>query len=122
LLLAVPCAFIGIMLSKAVKTAGAAHSFVELGDPLLFRLLQWLIVKNLPPGYELLLHPVGYAAWVGLFVTSLNLLPIGQLDGGHVAYAVFGNRAKWVFWALIPMLVLLAIFYSAGWLSVPFCS
>ena len=89
---------------------------IELGDPLLFKLLEWFIVKELPPHYELVLHPVAYAAWVGLFVTSLNLLPIGQLDGGHIVYAVFGEKSRFVYKALIPILLVLAVFYSAGWI------
>ena len=50
------------------------------------------------------------------FVTALNLMPVGQLDGGHVAYAVLGRKSIWLYRALIPLLVVLAIFYSAGWL------
>lgn len=49
-------------------------------------------------------------------MTALNLLPVGQLDGGHVIYAVAGEKTKWVFRGLIPILLLLAIFYSAGWI------
>ncbi len=116
-ILALVCACIGIKLSAAVKvTAAASAGFIELGDPLLFKALEWIIVRNLPPNYELVLHPIGYAAWVGLFVTALNLLPVGQLDGGHIAYAVLGRRSIWVYRTLIPLLVALAIFYSAGWL------
>ena len=111
------CACIGIKLSVAVKMSAAASAgLIQLGDPLLFKALEWVIVRNLPPNYELVLHPVAYAAWVGLFVTALNLMPIGQLDGGHIAYAVLGRRSIWVYRVLIPLLVVLAIFYSAGWL------
>ncbi len=49
-------------------------------------------------------------------MTALNLMPVGQLDGGHICYAVFGRRSIWVYRLLLPLLVLLAIFYSAGWL------
>jgi len=111
------CACIGIKLSVAVKMSAAASAgLIELGDPLLFKALEWVIVGNLPSNYELVLHPVAYAAWVGLFVTALNLLPIGQLDGGHIAYAVLGRKSIWVYRVLLPLLVVLAIFYSAGWL------
>jgi membrane-associated protease RseP (regulator of RpoE activity) len=114
--LSVVCAVIGIKLSTAIKVVAPVPDFIELGDPLLFKLLEWIIVKELPPHYELVLHPVAYGAWVGLFVTALNLLPIGQLDGGHVIYAVAGEKSKWVFRGLIPVLVVLAVFYSAGWI------
>ncbi|MGA3173230.1 MAG: site-2 protease family protein [Syntrophorhabdales bacterium] len=113
--LSLVCAVIGIKLSTAMKMGAAAPNVIELGDPLLFKLLERLLVPGLPPNYELVLHPVGYAAWVGLFVTALNLLPVGQLDGGHVVYAVAGEKSKWIFRCLIPVLFVLAIFYSAGW-------
>jgi membrane-associated protease RseP (regulator of RpoE activity) len=115
-ILAVPAACIGVHLSTVVRVAKVTSPLLELGDPLLFRLLEWYMVRNLPPTYELVLHPVGYAAWVGLFVTALNLLPVGQLDGGHIVYAVFGERSAWVYRALIPILLVLAFFYNAGWL------
>jgi membrane-associated protease RseP (regulator of RpoE activity) len=115
-ILAFVFACIGIKLSVAVKMGGASAGLIQLGDPLLFKALEWAIVRNLPPNYELVLHPVAYAAWVGLFVTALNLMPVGQLDGGHIAYAVLGRRSIWVYRALIPLLVVLAIFYSTGWL------
>jgi len=98
-----------------VSTAARA-GLIELGDPLLFKVLEWIIVRNLPSNYELVLHPVAYAAWVGLFVTALNLLPIGQLDGGHIAYAVLGRKSIWVYRVFLFLLVILAIFYSTGWL------
>ncbi len=110
------CACIGIKLSAAVKITAAGAGFVQLGDPLLFKALEWAIVRNLPPHYELVLHPVAYAAWVGLFVTALNLMPVGQLDGGHIAYAVLGKKSIWVYRGLMALLILLAVFYSLGWL------
>ena len=115
-ILALVCACIGIELSSAVKMGGASAGLIQLGDPLLFKALEWVLVGNLPRHYELVLHPVAYAAWVGLFVTALNLLPIGQLDGGHIAYAVLGRKSIWVYRVLLPLLVVLAIFYSTGWL------
>ena len=110
------CACIGIKLSAAVRMGATGGAFIELGDPLLFKALEWAIVRNLPPNYELVLHPIAYAAWVGLFVTALNLLPIGQLDGGHIAYAVLGRKSVWLYRGLMLLLVGLAVFYSLGWL------
>jgi membrane-associated protease RseP (regulator of RpoE activity) len=63
-----------------------------LGSPLLFSILSWWIIGATPEGTDVLLHPIAFAGWIGLFVTALNLLPIGQLDGGHISYAVFGRR------------------------------
>ncbi len=65
------------------------------------------------------LHPLAFAGWVGLFVTAINLLPAGQLDGGHIARALLGDRQSTVSWAAIGLLVLLSVFY-AGWLIFAF--
>jgi membrane-associated protease RseP (regulator of RpoE activity) len=62
------------------------------GDSLVLRGAQRLVLGELPPGSEVLIHPVALAAWFGLLVTTLNLIPIGQLDGGHVTYALLGER------------------------------
>jgi membrane-associated protease RseP (regulator of RpoE activity) len=88
-----------------------------LGDSLVTWLAQEALVGELPPGKGLLLHPVAWAAWLGLFVTALNLVPQGQLDGGHVLYALLGARAaerisRLVSWALL----LLGVFASFNWL------
>ena len=85
---------------------------IMLGDPLIFRALQWLFFGTTPEGTDLLLHPVAFAGWVGLFVTALNLLPISQLDGGHINYALFGRRSRAV--ALIAFVGLgaVTIFYG----------
>jgi membrane-associated protease RseP (regulator of RpoE activity) len=66
---------------------------------------------------DVLLHPVAFAAWVGLFVTTLNLIPVGQLDGGHVTYALFGRRGARAFSRFIGVGLLLAgLFVSWSWL------
>jgi membrane-associated protease RseP (regulator of RpoE activity) len=76
-----------------------------------------LVLGPLPPGYDVQVHPVAEAAWFGLLVTSFNLFPIGQLDGGHVAYAVFGERGhRWIGQAASWVLLLLAVFSSFGWM------
>ena len=67
-------------------------------------------------GYDILIHPIGYAGWVGLFVTALNLLPVGQLDGGHIAYALFGRRSRAIFLIAIAVMAFITIFYNPGWL------
>jgi membrane-associated protease RseP (regulator of RpoE activity) len=62
------------------------------------------------------LHPIAEAAWFGLFVTCLNLIPIGQLDGGHVAYAMWGERQRVIAFAVLPILLALGYFGWHGWL------
>ena len=66
---------------------------MELGEPLLFRAAAWLVWGDVPDGMSINMHPMAFAAWFGLLATALNLFPIGQLDGGHVAYAVLGRRS-----------------------------
>jgi membrane-associated protease RseP (regulator of RpoE activity) len=116
-IIAIPFIVIGIRLSQ-VQPVPASMSYLQLGDPLLFKILQGILIGDIPQGHDLVLHPCAYAGWVGLFVTALNLLPVGQLDGGHVAYAVFGERSKWVFGASIVLLGVLAVFYNPGWLTL----
>ncbi|OPY79541.1 MAG: Peptidase family M50 [Syntrophorhabdus sp. PtaU1.Bin153] len=112
----IPFIVLGIRFSEIQHTAGSNLPFLQLGDPLLFRILQKVLIGDIPEGYDLVLHPLAYAGWVGLFVTALNLLPVGQLDGGHVIYAVFGDRSKWVFAASITVLAIFSIIYNPGWL------
>jgi membrane-associated protease RseP (regulator of RpoE activity) len=111
-LVALPISVIGLALSKPVAVDTAQG--IQLGSPLIFRLISQLLHPNLGPGKDLLLHPLAFAGWLGLFVTALNLLPIGQLDGGHVAYAVFGRRWTRLSWIVIGLMVLLGFFWM-GW-------
>ena len=114
-IVAIPFTVLGIKWST-VQVITPGMPYMQLGDPLLFKVLQRLIIGAIPPGHDLILHPFGYAGWVGLFVTALNLLPVGQLDGGHVLYAVCGERSKWIFGAVIIALALTAVFFNPGWL------
>ncbi|MDP9151303.1 MAG: site-2 protease family protein [Myxococcota bacterium] len=100
LLLALPLYAWGVAHSQPVATDGSAGDTVQLGSSLLSMLLDHTFGPSVPEGMELMLSPVAFAGWVGMFVTMINLLPAGQLDGGHVGYALFGplqNRvAQWV--------------------------
>lgn len=87
---------------------------LRFGDNLLLLGLKRGLL-GIPPGFDVAPHPVVLAAWVGLLVTMLNLLPIGQLDGGHLAYALFGQRARWVGALAVLGLFALALLVSAGW-------
>ena len=110
----IPFLILGLRLSEVRLIQGQVG--MTLGSSLLLSLLSWLVVGPIPKGYDIAIHPVGFAGWLGLLVTSLNLLPIGQLDGGHVAYALLGERqniiSKYVFLAILA----LAIFGWPGWL------
>jgi len=61
-----------------------------------------------------IMHPTAFAGWVGLFVTALNLLPVGQLDGGHVVRALFKEKSKYISWAVVGAIFILGLFYT-GW-------
>lgn len=90
LVLAVPVLVIGLTLSTvSPQTAGG---YMQEGQSLLYLALKRLVVGPIPDGHDVHLHPTAFAGWVGLLVTMINLLPWGQLDGGHVAYALFGSR------------------------------
>jgi hypothetical protein len=111
-LVALPVCLIGLLLSRPVDVV--ASKGIQLGSPLIFWAISELLHPNLGPGKDLMLHPAAFAGWLGLFVTALNLLPIGQLDGGHVAYAVFGKRWQKLSWIVIAVLALMGFFWL-GW-------
>ncbi|MFC2015769.1 site-2 protease family protein [Chloroflexota bacterium] len=71
---------------------------------------------SLNSGYDVFIHPVALAGWAGLLVTALNLLPVGQLDGGHVVYSLVGERAKRLTWPVIGFLLLMGVLFWQGWL------
>jgi len=116
-IIAIPFIIFGIKMSS-IQLVTKEMVFLQLGDPLLFKILQKFLIGDIPDGYNLVLHPLAYAGWVGLFVTALNLLPVGQLDGGHIIYAVFGDKSKWIFAVSITLLAVLTIFYSPSWLTL----
>ena len=89
---------------------------IKLGDPLVLQFFAWLILGPFPEDYVIFLHPIASAAWFGFFVTALNLIPLGQLDGGHVAFAVFGNRQRTLALTAIPILLFLGLTGWPGWL------
>ena len=111
---AVPALVLGIGLSHVARVPPNMEG-LELGEPLLFQLVSWLWWGPIPEGYSLNLHPMALAAWFGLLATLLNLLPAGQLDGGHIAYAVFGRRSRQITLATLAGAVALT-FVSLSWL------
>jgi membrane-associated protease RseP (regulator of RpoE activity) len=88
---------------------------IVFGVPLILRLMTAVVQPNAHAS-DLLLHPVGRAAWVGLFATALNLLPVGQLDGGHIVRSVSPRAHRWISLILPLALVPLGIFLWRGWL------
>ena len=105
---------VGLSLSDVVprnQTFG-----LQLGEPLFLQFIAWVIFGPIPETHDIVLHPIGFAAWFGFFVTALNLIPIGQLDGGHVAFAVFGQRQRTLALIAIPILLFLGLIGWPGWI------
>jgi membrane-associated protease RseP (regulator of RpoE activity) len=105
----------GLAMSRVVQIGPDVETSLTLGNSLLFRFLSDVILGQPPEGYDILLHPVAFAGWIGLFVTSLNLIPIGQLDGGHVLFALLGRRHRTVSIVLVGVLAVLGVVYWPGW-------
>ncbi len=115
-LLAVPVLAVGIAGSKA-GSAALTPGTIQFGSPLLVLLLEKLFHPAVSAG-SIELHPVARAAWVGLFATALNLLPVGQLDGGHIVYALdrnwHGRISRVVVAVLAAPMLALALLWAVG--------
>jgi len=102
--------------SGALSASEPRHVSLMFGDNLLLMGMERLFFGALPEGKTVVAHPMVVAGWFGLLVTMLNLVPIGQLDGGHVAFALFGPRARYLGWASALALLGLCVFASYTWL------
>jgi membrane-associated protease RseP (regulator of RpoE activity) len=111
-----PALIVGIMWSEVMRQPPPSPGGVELGEPMLFRLVTRMFFGPIPDGYTINAHPMAFASIFGLLATALNLLPIGQLDGGHLAYANFGARAKYVTYATLGATLVLGLTISTSWL------
>jgi len=115
-LVAVPVLLIGMHLSNVVQVPkNFSGEVFELGEPLLFKAAEWLTFGHIPDGYSVNMHPMAFAAWFGMLATALNLFPIGQLDGGHISYAVLGRRSTTVTLMMVVCLIGLT-FVSSSWI------
>jgi membrane-associated protease RseP (regulator of RpoE activity) len=143
-LLAVPILILGLSLSRVqpMSTPAPGMSVFLEGNSLFYLLLKFVLFGQILPGsgapptilsglheigaallgtfpidrgYDVFIHPVAMAGWAGLLVTALNLLPVGQLDGGHVLYSLVGRRARALTWPIIIALVLMGFFLWPGW-------
>ena len=106
---------IGLKFSRVAPLEEIRGVTVMLGDSLGFKLLSYLTVGALPDKADIFLHPIAYAGWIGFFVTAMNLLPIGQLDGGHVVYAVLGRWHRIVSISMVVLLFVLGYMSWPGW-------
>ena len=113
-IIAVPALIIGLLLSEVIEKKDIQGAII-LGDSILMKVLTFITHPGLLESQDIMLHPIAFAGWIGLLVTMLNLLPIGQLDGGHIAYAMLGEKqdiiGKLAFLLLIPL-----SFFSINWL------
>jgi membrane-associated protease RseP (regulator of RpoE activity) len=112
----VPVLFMGLAMSAFVPIPRLEEG-LAFGEPLLFQVAQWLVLGAMPEGRTLNAHPMVFAAWFGMFATALNLLPFGQLDGGHLTYATLPRHST-----LISLLTvagaLVMCFFSSGWYAM----
>jgi membrane-associated protease RseP (regulator of RpoE activity) len=109
----IPALGVGLALSKVIPGIGHQGS-LQFGVPL----LEWLLQRAIFPGVpstDIYLHPIARAAWVGMFATALNLLPVGQLDGGHIVYALLGKFHKRITQGFLLALLPLGTFWSGWW-------
>lgn len=110
-------AVIGIYMSdvKPLPAAGGDVMVPILGDSMLFHLLIYSMHGPVPAGHDLYLSSYAWAAWFGFFITSLNLMPIGQLDGSHVLYSLIGRKQRWIGWLMLAGLAGMAVIWQ-GWI------
>jgi membrane-associated protease RseP (regulator of RpoE activity) len=108
----IPALFIGLHLSTI--TAYPTGSTMNFGEPLLFQWAARLVFGDVPDGYTLNMHPMVFACWFGMLATAMNLLPFGQLDGGHITYATLGRRARLVSILTFGGTIAMALFVSFG--------
>lgn len=139
LVIAIPVLLYGLSLSTLGTIEPNPNGFLE-GNSLLYLLAKFIIFGQLLPapvepqgilywlqyfftgrpvpfgGLDVFIHPVAFAGWAGILVTALNLIPLGTLDGGHVIYSLFGEKAKKAFPYIVGLLVILGFFWSGWWL------
>ena len=111
-LVILPVLAIGMSLSTVV-TLPQDFTGWHFGEPLLFRLAAQIFHGTLPDGQSLNVHPAAWAAWFGLLATALNLCPVGQFDGGHISYAVFGRVSSTITLIVTACLIALTIYSGA---------
>jgi membrane-associated protease RseP (regulator of RpoE activity) len=111
LVVAIPALIIGLEWSTVARVP--AGDYLVFGDSLLMSFLVYLRFGPIPEGWDVFVHPVALAGWVGLFVTALNLFPVGQLDGGRIAYALFGRHHRTVGLATFAALLVLGVVTGA---------
>ncbi len=140
LVVAIPVLFFGLSLSAVQPLALSACGISLEGNSLFYLFAKYVTFGQLLPspvepqgilywlryfftgqpipfgGLDVFIHPVAFAGWAGILVTALNLIPLGTLDGGHVIYALFGDKAKKAFPFIVGLLIVMGIFWSGWWI------
>ncbi|MDH3365960.1 MAG: site-2 protease family protein [Thermoplasmata archaeon] len=115
LLMAIPIGLLGLVLTNAdarpIPDSFETGSIVYVAFPLIYEWMEMFV----PIAGDFFIHPLVFAAWAGFLVTAINLLPVGQLDGGHIARAILGQNAKYASWVMIAGLIVLSFFWL-GWI------
>ncbi len=123
--LSVPLLLVGLQMSEVIPDAGTGlYPFlvrfldqpVQIGTNAVLQSAAYLMVPDFEVGRSVLLHPLAFAGWLGIFVTALNLLPLGQLDGGHILYAIAGTRQRTLGLAFVLLLLPLGFVWWGWWL------
>jgi membrane-associated protease RseP (regulator of RpoE activity) len=112
---ALPALYFGMKWSHVARLPPNFAGY-DLGEPLLFKLARTAFFGNVPDGYSVNSHPMLLAAWFGLLATALNLLPVGQLDGGHITYANLGAKARYLTIGTLVTMLGLGLTVAASWL------
>jgi len=108
----IPVLFLGMSWSTVIEVVPVP---IQLGRPLLYQFARWMTFGSIPDTHFVQLHPLVTASWLGMLATALNLLPFGQLDGGHITYATLGRRATAISLATVGAAVTMC-FFSVSWL------
>jgi membrane-associated protease RseP (regulator of RpoE activity) len=116
LVVAIPLLLYGLALSP-VEPLPSEGGYIMEGNSLLYLGAKYLIHGQILPGngLDVMLHPMAFAAWFGLLVTAFNLLPVGQLDGGHVVFTLIGDKIRYVGTAFVAVLLLMGMVFWQGW-------
>jgi membrane-associated protease RseP (regulator of RpoE activity) len=115
LAVAIPVVAIGLAMAE-IATFNPGDSLMTFSEPLLFQWMARLIVGERPPGTDILMNPLLMAGWLGFLITAINLVPISQLDGGHIAYSILGPRYRLFAWAMYGFILLLIVTRARGFL------
>lgn len=110
----IPVSLVGLKLSKVVDPTAVTAETIRLGSPLIFSAMKEIVLGG--GDKDIFLHPVAFAGWIGLFVTSINLIPVGQTDGGHITFSLFPKTHRFLSFFVAFSLLILGFLFWYGWI------